>query len=794
MEGALALVEFPDRGGRELAEALGYRVESVFDIWHDLEMPRPRHFAGFRRVERAPQSAAQIEDGLAPARVARLVAEYFLADADVPQPPHQFDHEYDGRGGVYVSFRDAQTDRRLARDDFWHFEPAAADVGRDVVLATLKTLRSAAGTLTSDVLPQLKIAVTFFGPLERVAPRQLDFDRYGIVVRSRAWETKIGGALPNTEVFTSEIEQYHHARVTNAKIGPFEPHDLYRHTVVKCPEQDASWLRYGVPDGPESDWTRCEAIGARLTQRAREILLAPAGTRPRGDPLPDDLIEAPLYGLAVTLYHRGTLGCAVAWQGSLEECVKRATIGAANDERFRARRDGVALSDVSISVSVLHDREWLGELSIEHAARKLRLGLNSVAVQQGNRRGILLAFVAPFLNWTKRELAKQVLRKARIAEPPYVWCTFKTATWVAHNDVRVARFGFVRSDCVDVRHDIRLLAGYIMNSRSGGLPRYCYFPVAGTSVQCGSAARVIHALIALHEAGRLAGNVVWSDAARDGLLHCLAHVDSVDNGGRLILPGYQSGAMADCQLLVGISLLGPDVTTGLEARALAERVAGLMLDDGRIAERRDCHRAAQDHDFLPGAALWSLARFRRVQGDVAARPTLNAQFEWYRRRFRLLHRWGLAGWHMQAWSVMHDASGDARYADFVFEMADWALEWQLEKNGAFVTDLYPSGPSFHTAFVAEGIAAAWRVARDLGDRQRAARYAHACHRAASFMSELVIRPSHDYCLRDPARAAGGVRAARDRSDVRIDFVSHALFALVTGPDAEAPVATAEALG
>jgi hypothetical protein len=171
---------------------------------------------------------------------------------------------------------------------------------------------------------------------------------------------------------------------------------------------------------------------------------------------------------------------------------------------------------------------------------------------------------------------------------------------------------------------------------------------------------------------------------------------------------------------------------------------------------------------------------------------MHPQFEWYRRRFRLLRRWGLAVWHMQAWALICEATGDTRYRDFVFEMADWALGWQLEKDGSFVTDLYPSGPSFHTAFVAEGLAAAWRLARGAGDHERAARYAHACRRAASFMSELIIRPDDSYCLRDPDRAIGGVRPARDRSDVRIDFVSHALLALVTGPDAGAT--EADALG
>lgn len=792
VEGCLALVNFPWRGGKELAEALGYRVETLFDIWRDLEMPQPRYVAGFRRVDAALSCDTRIEDGLSPARVARLVAECFLSGTEVPQPPQRVDRQYDGRGGVYVSFRDTLSDYRIARDGFWHFEPADAEIGRDIVLATLKTLRSAQGAITAELLPRLKIAVTFFGPLERILPRQLDFDRYGIVVRSRTWETKIGGALPNTEVFTSEAEQYFHARVTNAKVGSFEPHDLYRHSVVKCVEEGSYWLPYGAPEGPDSDWTQSDTVGTQLTRRARQILLTSAVSRSpkeQGEQVPDDLIEGRVFAIAVTLYHQGTVGCSVAWQGSLDECLKRATLQAANDKRFRAKRDGVPLEDLAICVSVLHDREWLGEASVQRGARKLRLGLDSLAVQQENRRAILLSFVAPHYNWTKEQLATRLLQKAGITKPPYVWATFKTATWVTQGrDVHGIQFGFARPQRLgrhrhtsNLREDIQLLAEYIMNSRSrDGLPDYCYFPISGASVSCGSAARVVHALIALQEAGRVMDNAGWRDAARQGLFYCLDFVDAGRATSLLALPGQQPGIMADCQLLAGISDV-PGALNQPAIQALSKNIACLAQSDGRIAKRWNGNRAAEDHDFMPGAALLALARLWAAQGFVPEVVGLERHLDWYRRRFRLLHRWGMIGWQTQAWAAIHRIVGLQGCADFVFEMADWAIDWQLDKNGAFITDLYPFGPSFHTAFVAEGIAAAWRVAQAVHDAQREARYAGACRRAASFMSSLVIHECDTYCMRDPQRAVGGVRAALLRSDVRIDFVSHTLLALVTGP-------------
>src|SRR5262249_24109299 len=143
--------------------------------------------------------------------------------------PRCLDRDYDARGGTYVSFRRRTDDYRFARDGFWHFDPSQADPARDVVLATIDTLERSNIQLTPGDLGDMKMAVSFFGALEEISPRLLNFDRYGIVVRSRIWPNKLGGALPNTQVFISDIEQYRHARYTNAGIADGEPHTLYRH-------------------------------------------------------------------------------------------------------------------------------------------------------------------------------------------------------------------------------------------------------------------------------------------------------------------------------------------------------------------------------------------------------------------------------------------------------------------------------------------------------------------------------------------------------------------------------------
>jgi AMMECR1 domain-containing protein/orotate phosphoribosyltransferase len=786
VEGAVALVHFPNRGGLEWANAYGYHVECLFDIWDDLEMPRPSLTPDFHRFNDFPVASIKIKDGLHPATVARRTAEIYLSTGRMPRPPKRLDYEYDNRGGVYVSFRERDTETRLARDGFWHFNPADADLCRDLVLATIQTLDSAAGAITLQTLPALKIAVTFFPALELIKPRQLDFDRYGIVVQSRDCELKRGGALPNTQVFISEVEQYRHARERNARVASTEPHNLYRHEVVKCVEPGEDWLPYGSADGPDTAWSRDDSIGARLTERAlRVITAALQNKRATGEPLPDDSIQTPIYGIAVTLYQQGLIGYGIATGGTLDSCLRQAARQAVADERFKARRKRAGLRDVSVMVSVLYGQEQLGQAPLNYVATKIRRGLDSVSVTCGERHVVFLPGAITYNNWTKEHLVKAMLGAAGVEESSGAWSTYKTAVWLrSRHGLFPLRFGFpIRSarayDSTQCRRDIELLGNFIVNNLGpGGLPEYYQNPITDEHSLSGTAPRVIHALLSLSQAGRLLKRPEWQAAALKGFRHCLKFVDRAE--GTLNLPEHDGGALADCVLLAGVAECGGTVLRQPEVKALAARVSSMFQADGRISDYQTNLQISQDHDYLPGAALWSLANYLKRSRARGLPDSLDWQLAWYRRRFRLLHTWGMAGWQTQGWEAMYQLTSDKEQAAFVFEAADWALDHQLEKNGAFLEDLSPTEPSFNTGFIAEGIAAAWSLALQVGDTQRALRYAQSWREAMSFITTLIIYPEDTFCMPNAQRAIGGVRCTQTRSDVRVDQVSHCLHAMIAG--------------
>lgn len=802
VEGAVTLVNFPYRVGAEWAYKSGYRVEAVFDIWRDLGMAQPHPYRMSRPIEPRPQGSA-IESGLLPPVAARRIAESYLTRGVPPRPPEGFDRKYDGRGGVFVSFRDRKTERRVARDGFWHFDPDDARPTDDLVAATVKAIQTSAGAVSRDRLPALKIAVTFFGALERITPAQLDFEQYGIVVRDETFRRKLGGALPNTQVFVSEIEQYKHAWRRNAGLTQTEPHELYRHVVVKLIEPGEVWLPYGSPDGRELAWKDDCSIGQALVDRARSVISATRKSGTLAMPVPDALIPYPICGVAVGLYRRGLLASGLALapaaeSRSLDDLTCRAARQVADQakrrEDDRQGTDGDSggggqspLDEAcTIVVTLLHDCEVTGE-SARVAAAKLRQGLDALVAREGDRRAAAMPGAVPYNNLTKRELVATMAASSGLTGLGTQWSTYRTTAWLGwEHGVHPLRFGFPQRDRDADDHvaAIELLATYIAAGLGpDGLPTYHMEPVRGKTIRKGTTARLVSGLVALDKAGRLLGRDDWVAAARPGLAYCLAHVGCGQTPGSLTVPGHQNGILADCVLLEGATATGSALAGHPAVRSLTERIFSLLRPDGRICSKPVRLGVQQDHDFLPGAALLAAAT---ADHNSLREKWLDTCLRWNRGRFRTLHSWGMAGWQPQAWAAVWRRTGRDDQASFVFEVADWAVDRQVAKTGAFLEDLAYDEPSFNTAFVAEAIAAAWRVATGCGDVERQRRYRRSWQQAMRFLHTLIVQPEDTFCMADPDRALGGVRTSITRSDIRIDAVSHTLQAFVAGAAILAP--------
>jgi orotate phosphoribosyltransferase len=778
VEGTVALVHFPFRGSKEWANVSGYRTVTLYDIWSDLGMaaqtyPPQEPYTGANRI-RSQISTESLPEGLAPATLARHAAEFFLRTQRIPIWPQSLDASYDARGGTYVSFRRRDGDERIARDGFWHFDPADADPPRDVVLATIDTLQRGGAGITPESLNGIKIGVTFFGPLKEIAPAKLDFDKYGIVVRSKVWPNKLGGALPNTQVFTSEIEQYRHARKTNAQVADTEAHALYRHTITKFLEPGETWLPYGTEEDASTSWWREQKIGRVLTDRARQVI----GGATKGEPLSNNLVATPVEAVAVTLYSNGLSGYGISYEADLDRALVAASENAWRDTRYAGKRQAKAEA-ITIAVSVLHNGEGLGNASRLMVERKVRKGLDAVTLSQNGKHYTLLPSALVYNAWSRKQFLDALASLAGGEQLVHSWRTHQVASWVSQpGSVLPSRCGFPVHGQPQFDQDrsaasIDLIGGYIHRAiGANGIPAYHLSAGDGDYVRSGTAARVLHGLYSLRIAGDIQGRADWKDAAARGVERCLGFV----RHGTIDLPEHVGGALADVILLGAASACGLGRTR--VCAEVAERVAGYIHGSGWIGEGVKRLDNPTDQEFLPGAAVWAMATYCKASGERLP-ESIRAARRFYGNRFREYPTWGCS-WLAQGWGAVHDLTGDRDDASIAFSVADWVAERQLEKNGAFLEELSPDEPSFNTGFVAEGVAAAWRAALVQHDEARAGRYGECWRKACTFMRSLTLEQTDVFPFRRPELAIGGVRCTVSRGDIRIDQASHVLHALVEG--------------
>jgi hypothetical protein len=611
----------------------------------------------------------------------------------------------------------------------------------------------------------------------------LDFDRFGIVAQSRIWPHKRGGALPNTQVFISEIEQYRQAREVNARIAPGEPHDLFRHELTKYVEQGETWLPYGTREDTETAWWRDVALGARITARARALIaqaLPPFDAQSRS--LPDDLIPCPIEGVAVRLYQSGLVAYGSALGQSLDAALLHACTQASTDPRLL--RD-IEPASCAIVVSILHHQEPLGFTSISMAGRKLRRGLDALGITGAGHTAILLPSVLSYNNLSREDFVKTAALYAgleREAEACQVkWSTFQCAEWMEAGERSFPlRFGFpdrtINGES-NVGPDvlIRSLGTYIAQSvNADGLPRYLLLPATNDAQQYGTAGRAIHALMALDLAAEFLNERTWLDIVEAGLRYCLEHV----RDGTIMLPHCAGGTLADAVLLSAVARHSA-LAASAPTRSIVHRLHQMLRPYGRFGSVFRRLDLPEDHEFLPGAALAGLGHYAAVD-RYALPPSLSKQIAWYSYRFSVCPGWGSAGWLPQGMQAVHRVTADSEAMQLAFSATDWCIERQLASTGAFLEDLSPYEPSFNTGFIAEGVAASWAIALEIGDTDRASRYAASWSNAMRFMKRLIVFPEDVFAMRAGSKAVGGVRCMMSRSDIRIDQVSHCLHALITG--------------
>ncbi len=228
----------------------------------------------------------------------------------------------------------------------------------------------------------------------------------------------------------------------------------------------------------------------------------------------------------------------------------------------------------------------------------------------------------------------------------------------------------------------------------------------------------------------------------------------------------------------------------VERQLLIEAISASQRPDGSFRCRTDSSSASDDgrsQEYFPGEALLSLA-FEAALGSPPAQSALTAALPWYRAHFRTQPRRAFVLWQLDAWRVWASHSLQAHRADgpdpeecceFVFEMADWLLQFQVPRAASdpeLIGGFASLGrlPGCASACYVEALARACALAQLHSDEARAERYREATRLGLDFVRRLQIMPDAAPLLADPPLAIGATTTSLHDLTIRCDHGQHAL--------------------
>jgi hypothetical protein len=220
---------------------------------------------------------------------------------------------------------------------------------------------------------------------------------------------------------------------------------------------------------------------------------------------------------------------------------------------------------------------------------------------------------------------------------------------------------------------------------------------------------------------------------------------------------------------------------------LADFIISQQRDDGYFASFFDWGPEAEvpSHNsiYYPGEALLGLIRLYEL--DAQPRFLAAAQLG---TEFLVKHRWRWGGvevqvppdaWLTQAVAELDTIAPEPWLRDYAYEIVRGTDQTMLRAEEGTEPD-FVGGPSGGLALPrvtpagsrSEGLTAAWRMANNRGQRDRARWLKRASLRAARFQLNQQYREENSFYLPRPTRVLGGFRETPVDPMVRIDTVQH----------------------
>ncbi|MBN1794384.1 MAG: hypothetical protein JW844_05415 [Candidatus Omnitrophica bacterium] len=320
-----------------------------------------------------------------------------------------------------------------------------------------------------------------------------------------------------------------------------------------------------------------------------------------------------------------------------------------------------------------------------------------------------------------------------------------------------------------------------------GLFWYQYLPSLRRYIADDNMVRQAGACYGLAQAARIFGDEkarACATKAIDCLLESIEYLDRAEN--KAFIKTEDQGKLGVTALtLLAMSELALEDRYAPYMEKMANAILSLQKTNGSMATYFLNRRRQGSSDYYPGEAMLAIIRLYRLNHDERYIAFLKRAFPYYSAYWRSNKNTAFVPWQSSAMSGLYQVTGDRQYADFVFEMNDWIIEYQLDESTAPYPDYvggYSKGggePGNSSASYTEGMVDAYYLAKVLGDTEREGRYRKSLRDAAAFLLNLQYDDIDTFYLprSQTNKVVGAFKQSPSGSAVRIDYTQHAITAL-----------------
>ena len=326
-----------------------------------------------------------------------------------------------------------------------------------------------------------------------------------------------------------------------------------------------------------------------------------------------------------------------------------------------------------------------------------------------------------------------------------------------------------------------------------------FIPALKTPIEGDYYLRQAGAAFALARVARFLGEERHAALARQAILTLLLDTapDSADPQMRhTTLPGVVVNRLAAAGLLVAAihELPAPGDDLLEQAEQLCAFIRKQQQSDGSLSLSDDSTVEIEPGavNLYPGLALYGLVRSQQLRPAPWKIDLVHKALPYYRNYWQSHQSMAFVPWQTAMSAEAFCLTKEKVFVDYVGQMNDWLCDLQYVRLdarhplwiGGFMewADGKPNTavPHADSAFYAESLAEACRVAHESGDAPRLQRYREALERSLQFLNTLQYTDANTQHFAEWYRPAlvGAFYTSHQNGDIRIDYTQHAVCALV----------------